>query len=42
MQKKEYCINNNIPMIVVTYWEKDNMEEYIVNKLNEIKISTNN
>ena len=35
--KKEYCRNNNIPMIVIPYWERDNMESYIVNKLNELK-----
>lgn len=35
--KIEYCRNNNIPMIVVPYWERDNMESYIVNKLNELK-----
>ena len=40
--KIEYCKNNNIPIIIVPYWEKDNIELYIINKLNEIKISTNN
>jgi hypothetical protein len=35
--KIEYCRNNNIPMIVVPYWERDNMESYIINKLNELK-----
>ena len=40
--KIDYCKNNNIPIVIVPYWEKDNMENYIINKLNEIKISTNN
>lgn len=40
--KMDYCKNNNIPMIIIPYWKKDNMEGYIINKLKEIKISTNN
>lgn len=35
--KIEYCKNNNIPIIVVPYWEKDNMENYILNELDKLK-----
>lgn len=37
--KIEYCKNNNIPIIIVPYWEKDNMERYIVDKLNKLEIN---
>ena len=40
--KMNYCKNNCIPMIVVPYWERNNMGNYIINKFKEIKISTNN
>ena len=36
--KIEYCRSNNIHIIVVPYWEKDNIEHYIVTKLKENKI----
>lgn len=36
--KTEFCKNNNIPMIIIPYWERENMESYIINKLNELKI----
>lgn len=35
--KIEYCKNHNIPIIIIPYWEKNNMEDYIVNELNKIK-----
>lgn len=34
--KMEYCNNNNIPMVIIPYWERSNMESFIVSKLNEI------
>ncbi len=40
--KIEYCKNHNIPIIIVPYWEKNNMEDYILDKLKEIELSTNN
>lgn len=35
--KIEYCKNNNIPMVIVPYWEKNNMEYFILDKLNKMK-----
>lgn len=29
----------NIPIIIVPYWEKNNMENYIVDKLNKLEIN---
>lgn len=37
--KIEYCNNNNIPIIIVPYWEKNNMENYIVDELNKLEIN---
>lgn len=31
--KKEYCKNNNINLICVPYWEFNNLEEYLKNKI---------
>lgn len=31
--KNEYCKKNNIPLIRIPYWEKDNMEYYLFNEL---------
>lgn len=28
--KIEFCKKNNIPLIIIPYWEKDNMEEYVL------------
>lgn len=36
--KREYCKNNNIPIITIPYWEKNNMECFILEKLKELKI----
>lgn len=38
--KIEYCKNNNIPIVIIPYWERNNMETYIINELNKLK--TNN
>lgn len=35
--KIEYCKQNKIPMIIIPYWEKDNMESFILSKINEIQ-----
>lgn len=36
--KLQYCKNNNIPVIIVPCWERNNMESYILNELKKIKI----
>lgn len=33
--KNEYCHKNNIPLIRVPYWEKNNLEDFIVNQLKQ-------
>lgn len=38
--KDEYCINNNIPLIRIPYWEKDNMEYFLLSKLKELDALT--
>lgn len=35
--KREYCNVNNIPVIEIPYWERDNMECFILSKIKEIK-----
>lgn len=37
--KKAYCVKNNICLIIIPYWEKDNMEQYISNKMKEKNIA---
>ena len=32
--KNVYCIENNIKLIRIPYWEKENLEEIILNELN--------
>jgi len=34
--KRKFCQDNNIPLVVVPYWEKSNMKEYVTNELNSI------
>lgn len=36
MAKIEFCRKNNIPIIIVSYWEKDNMESFIISELKKI------
>ena len=36
--KNEYCKNNNIPLIRIPYWERDDMEYYLFDKLVKYKI----
>lgn len=36
--KTNYCKNNNIFLIRIPYWERDNMEDFILDKLREINI----
>lgn len=31
--KNEYCVDNNIRLIRIPYWEQDNLEEYLENEL---------
>lgn len=33
--KNNYCLLNNIPLIRVPYWEKNNLEKYIVSRLQQ-------
>ncbi len=41
--KIEYCRKNKIPIIVIPYWEKDNMESFIISEINNLKgIKINN
>ena len=45
--KNEYCIKNNIPLIRIPYWEKDNISEiltdiFICKNLNSKFIVNNN
>ena len=35
MIKNEYCKKNNIPLIRVPYWEKNNLEEFLIVQLNK-------
>lgn len=37
--KQEYCKNNNIPLIIVPYWEKKNMKTYIKSEIERMGIS---
>lgn len=34
--KTTYCENNNIHLIRIPYWEKDNLEKYILDNINKI------
>lgn len=42
--KIEYCKQKNIPLIIVPYWEKDNMYDYLSNEINNRRLNyiTNN
>lgn len=33
--KTEYCINNNIPLIRIPYWEKNNLENVLIARLKQ-------
>lgn len=37
--KTKYCINKNINLIRIPYWEKKNMESFLFEKFNELKIN---
>lgn len=39
--KYQYCEENNIPIIIIPYWEKDNMNTIIKNRLDELGVSKN-
>ena len=34
--KNKYCKENNIPLIRIPYWEKDNMEYFLFEKMKGI------
>ena len=35
--KYKYCKDHSIPIIIIPYWERDNMENYIIQELNKLK-----
>lgn len=35
--KIEYCKKNKIPMVIIPYWEKDNMESFIISELEKLE-----
>ena len=35
--KIEYCKTQNIPIIIIPYWEKDNMECFLIKKIKELQ-----
>ena len=37
--KNIYCKEHNIPLIRIPYTEKENMEDYLINKMNEINLA---
>lgn len=37
--KNVYCKENNIPLIRISYTEKDNMEDYLIDKMNELNLA---
>lgn len=39
--KRDYCVENEIFLIEIPYWKKDNLEEYLLNRLEEFGISLN-
>lgn len=36
--KNQYCKENNIPLLRIPYWEFDNIEDILFEKLNELKV----
>ena len=32
--KTEYCLHNNIKLVRIPYWERDNLENYLLNNIN--------
>lgn len=38
--KKEYCEKNNIPLIIIPYWKKEDMKNIIISKIKELNIKT--
>ena len=37
--KTQYCKDNNIPLIRIPYWEKDNMEQFLLQKFKELSVN---
>lgn len=35
--KYKYCKENHIPLIIIPYWERKNMEQFIISKLKELE-----
>ena len=36
--KNDFCKNNNIPLLRIPYWDKENIEQIITNKLTELSL----
>ena len=39
--KNQYCLDNNILLIRIPYWESDNMELFLLSKLKEYNLINN-
>ena len=37
--KTQYCKDNNSPLIRIPYWEKDNMEQFLLQKFKELSVN---
>ena len=35
---KTYCKKNNIPLIIVPYWERDNMKDFILKEYERMNL----
>lgn len=35
--KREFCEENNIPLIEVPYWERDNIEKFLMSELDKLE-----
>lgn len=38
--KRDYCVEHDIPLIEIPYWEFENIENILLNKLNEVTLKT--
>jgi hypothetical protein len=39
--KRDYCIENDIMLIEIPYWERKNLEDYLINKFSDYNILLN-
>ena len=40
-KKIEFCKEHNIPIVIIPYWERRNMKQFIQNELNKISVFRN-